>query len=480
MSPPGGTSRSPAHQMNQIPRLIRLIVTAFGMLAAMPSEAAGDVPDDITAERVWTSNRGERIRGTLVEFNFRKVALDLGDRVFWLPMGRLHHGEYNLLLELIESGPGSLFKPGEPWLEEVDAPLDASGRPVAPETRSGIALPIRMVPLPEREWTLRSRPSRIGTGSEGRLSVPPFRGRLVGARENLLLIETGGEVRAFAPVELDGRETAYVREWTQLGVLERDDPEGAAGDRLRGLGFEGWRFWHNLANTEDPDRNSLPYQLFTPTLEPGRAYPLVIVLHGRGEAGMDNVRQFLHPDPLIFVEEELQKRHPCFVMVPQHGEAWYWVSNFFRLPSLQQQLVVKAVRRMMMADYAGRIDPDRIYVVGLWSGGHGGVQMCALYPETFAACVATSSRPRIEWFEDSRFPPMWFFLHDQDSPVFLESLRAFSADMPRHMPQPIVTIHSGDRHEGRREALRDSGVIDWLFEQRLGDPSTELAVGWDG
>ena len=435
--------------------------------------------EDPTQPRIWTSNRGERIHGHLVEFNYRTATIDLGARTFRIPLERLSRQDRQLLLELPTVGPESRFKPGDPWLEDVQPPPDASGRAPAPVNSQGITLPIRLMPLEQRQWTLRDHHSRRSGGTSGTRGIgPSFRGRLVGARENLLLIETQGEVRAIIPHDLQFSDSAYLRQWANMGLLERDDPEGPMGDKLRRLGFNGWRIWRSGRNDLEPFRNSIPYQLYVPELQPQQSYPLVVVLHGRGEGGQDNYQQFRHPDPFMFVEPDLQREHPCFVMVPQHSENWSWVSSTFTEALYHQELVVKAIRRMLTVDYIDRIDPDRIYLVGLWSGGHGAAQLCALFPETFAACVATSSRPFIEWFEHAPIAPMWFFVHDQDHPLILDSLERFRREMPRHMPQPIVTIFSGDRHEGRRAALRDSGMFDWLFSQRLTRPSANPADGW--
>ena len=69
----------------------------------------------------------------------------------------------------------------------------------------------------------------------------------------------------------------------------------------------------------------MPYRLYTPRLEPGRTYPLIVFLHGAGGGGTDNLKQLQGANmfgALTWTLPETQQRHPAFVVAPQSDVNW--------------------------------------------------------------------------------------------------------------------------------------------------------------
>lgn len=64
---------------------------------------------------------------------------------------------------------------------------------------------------------------------------------------------------------------------------------------------------------------SMPYRLFVPAnYDPSKKYPLVMFLHGGGEAGDDNAKQLYSTEgPTIWAKPEEQAKRPAFVLAPQ-------------------------------------------------------------------------------------------------------------------------------------------------------------------
>ena len=67
------------------------------------------------------------------------------------------------------------------------------------------------------------------------------------------------------------------------------------------------------------DGKKLPYRLFKPKNTGKGPYPMLVFLHGIGEKGKDNLRQLKHEQPLIFVQPDVQQKHPCYFLAPQHA-----------------------------------------------------------------------------------------------------------------------------------------------------------------
>ena len=63
---------------------------------------------------------------------------------------------------------------------------------------------------------------------------------------------------------------------------------------------------------------TLPYRLFVPkNYDASQKYPLIVFLHGAGERGGDNEAQLKHAQVLRFASDEVQAKHPAFIVAPQ-------------------------------------------------------------------------------------------------------------------------------------------------------------------
>ncbi|MEM6571787.1 MAG: hypothetical protein AAF957_25460 [Planctomycetota bacterium] len=71
------------------------------------------------------------------------------------------------------------------------------------------------------------------------------------------------------------------------------------------------------AGAVEVEGQRIPYRLVVPAeIEPGRAYPLVLFLHGAGERGEDNETQLVH-FPVRMLTPDRRASMPCFVLAPQ-------------------------------------------------------------------------------------------------------------------------------------------------------------------
>lgn len=116
-----------------------------------------------------------------------------------------------------------------------------------------------------------------------------------------------------------------------------------------------------------------PYRLFLPeNFDPAQQYPLVLVLHGNGSKGTDNVTQ-LNPSYAGWMQPGIQAEYPSIILVPQMPSDWApgsFSAGVFFDPSVIEAM--RAVEDLMDRFYAKDfVDRSRIYVHGASKGGAG-------------------------------------------------------------------------------------------------------------
>ncbi|MXI40247.1 peptidase, partial [Escherichia coli] len=130
----------------------------------------------------------------------------------------------------------------------------------------------------------------------------------------------------------------------------------------------------------------MPYRLYIPkNRKRGKAYPLVLFLHGGGERGTDNQKQLLaNVGAALWASPEVQKKHPSYVLAPQARNAVDGGFALTRNPQNEIDLtnvfqfspdLHKAydVLQHVLTSYL--IDQKRIYATGLSQGGFGTYQL---------------------------------------------------------------------------------------------------------
>ena len=137
------------------------------------------------------------------------------------------------------------------------------------------------------------------------------------------------------------------------------------------------------------------YRLFVPRpLKPTEKYPLLVWLHGVGEAGSDNRLSLRYLDSMLDDSDHAQK-YRLFILVvqcPQACPVWFHTAGAADSGAggPNDMLTVTAeILRKTMREYP--VDQDRIYLAGLSSGGNGCWEMAMRYPELFAAVVPMAS-----------------------------------------------------------------------------------------
>ncbi len=213
------------------------------------------------------------------------------------------------------------------------------------------------------------------------------------------------------------------------------------------------------AKTSQSPAHHITYRLFVPRdLKPGGQYPLLLWLHGAGEGGFDNHFNLRYL-PLVIKDLKHLEKYRFFILVPQcPSPVVVWTNSWAGTDMLTvtHDLLGKIMREQP-------VDPDRVYLFGVCSGGSGCWEMAARYPELFAAVVPTtpgcgdvSHAARLVGI------PIWAF--ESDEPELAEDMVAAiqAAGGNIHLTIPFK------EHDSWHFALEQCDVMNWMLEQRRG------------
>jgi predicted peptidase len=210
---------------------------------------------------------------------------------------------------------------------------------------------------------------------------------------------------------------------------------------------------------------AMPYRLFTPKVEEGRKYPLVLLLHGAGGKGSDNERNLTFM-PRYMSTSEVQQEHPCFIVAPQSARGWDnppadAPAGAPSTGELTVGLVDELARKLP-------IDRDRIYLAGLSMGGWGTTYVMGHWPQPFAAAspMCGAEATNVERYFDK---PIWIWHGDVDVTVPVHVSRDYFRALRDAGGEPLYTELHLVGHGVYHHAIIDPRFIDWLFAQRLGE-----------
>ena len=255
------------------------------------------------------------------------------------------------------------------------------------------------------------------------------------------------------------------------------------------------------------------YRLLKPidlAKNPDKKYPMILSLHGAAGTGNDNVRN-LREWNTVMAQEELRRKHPCFVVAPQSIGPWgtpamaahYTDEKIAKMPKDWQAVIAPRLSRMqnpknanldrvfLLLDALAKefpIDTNRVYVLGHSGGGFGTWTAVAEQPDRFAAAIASAGWLG-PWHDANAVKdvPIWAFqgAKDKTSQVSLgnatfERMKAIGAKVKftelanhGHNVNEAAFAYTGDSpvEGGVTKYASDRcdktpDVWDWLFGQK--------------
>jgi predicted peptidase len=198
-------------------------------------------------------------------------------------------------------------------------------------------------------------------------------------------------------------------------------------------------------------------------------YPLVLVLHGSGAIGTDNVSQ-LGILAKLWAQPDIREKYPAYIVVPQFPQR---SSNYVMdkerkvLVSIPDPCLTTALQLIDSLKKVLPIDARKIYVTGFSMGGSGSVNSLMLRPDLFAAAVPVSGVPAFTQPAVLVKTPLWI-IHgnaDNENPFNSDSLLYHELSTTR-TPQFRFWEIEGLGHDVYSELHTSDILPRWLFRQK--------------
>jgi predicted peptidase len=216
-----------------------------------------------------------------------------------------------------------------------------------------------------------------------------------------------------------------------------------------------------------PNGEQMKYLLFTPAESDAKKnYPVVLWLHGGGSRGEKLSQIIAYGDqhgPLFFAREENQKNFPCFIIAPLCPASRLWANPEAEKPSTESRLVVEILAEIQTNF---RVDPRRLYVLGISLGGYGVWDLIARQPGLFAAAIPICGGGNPGKGERMKTVPLWVFHGEKDDLVDVTESRKM-VEAVRHAGGKVkYTEYPGVGHMAWEPAFREADLLPWLFAQK--------------
>lgn len=219
---------------------------------------------------------------------------------------------------------------------------------------------------------------------------------------------------------------------------------------------------------------TLPYRIYLPKGAGGsKKTPILLLLHGAGERGSDNLTQIRNFKNAFTVAGDIIA--DSIIIAPQcPSYGWWSLDEGYN----DENGWLGAVNRLLenvKSEYKG--DDERIYVSGLSMGGIATWELLQRYPDRFTAAVPVCGGGDTSLAYRLTNIPIWIYHGTADTTVsFYASQDMYDAIVNAGGNMADFKILSGVGHNAWDAAYSDREMFSWLFAQtkkksRAGDNS---------
>ena len=290
----------------------------------------------------------------------------------------------------------------------------------------------------------------IGNAQESTEPVPPQR---VSTSTGIYDVKSPDEIHKFSASEI--RKLIQMENGRNQGAGTVPHPVLVYCFEERACQYTGGKY----QNAE------IKYRLHTPkTVSLGRKYPLIIHLHGAGEAGANNTSSLVHLHSIlpVLIGPEREDFFMLVTQCPEETPGW-----FFRSTTKDGTLdVLVAALEQVIAE--NPIDTRRITVTGVSSGGGGVWMLLSQYPDTFAGAVPTACGAPLQSGQLTALKriPIWSFINKGD--IEPEPIRATMRTLNNVGGSMAFTEIDMSGHNAWRPAMEDYNCFRWMLAQKRG------------
>jgi predicted peptidase len=196
------------------------------------------------------------------------------------------------------------------------------------------------------------------------------------------------------------------------------------------------------------------YWVFLPNnYTPIKKWTTILFLHGWAQGGTggaaasnSGLGEWLTPHAKTF---------PFIAVFPQAANGW-WED-----PVDQDD----AMRVLKLSEEEFRIDPDRITLMGISTGGHAAWEVAARYREQFSALVTFAARADVDVAPKIAEMPIWMFHNETDPIIFSSNSTEMLDALKKAGGHPRFTRVPGIGHYVWEKGQKDE-LFEWLMQQR--------------
>ena len=234
-------------------------------------------------------------------------------------------------------------------------------------------------------------------------------------------------------------------EWFLSHKTDRQQEPAAAGQRKMKL--------------SRPAVMEIEYLLSLPEgySEDGKAWPLMLFLHGAGERGDDVEKVKVHGPPKLIAQG---KSLPFIVVSPQCPSRASWSNP-------DQVAVLTALLDEITEKY--RVDESRVYLTGLSMGGYGTWTLASTYPERFAAIAPICGGGQTRMARRLRNMPIWVFHGAKDNVVPLARSEEMVEAIREAGGSVEFTVYPEATHDSWTVTYDNPKLYDWLLSHTYSD-----------
>ena len=213
-------------------------------------------------------------------------------------------------------------------------------------------------------------------------------------------------------------------------------------------------FSHSKAQQKPEQFNiSVNYLLYLPQdygKDTSKMWPLMVFLHGSGEAGSDIEKVKMHGPPKLI---EQGKQYPFIVVSPQAPQNEGW----------EPQVIIRMIKGIQ-SKY--KVDKERIYLTGLSMGGFGTWNIAEKFPSVFAAIAPVCGGGDTTQVMKLKHIPVWCFHGAKDDVVnpeqsyrMVRALKKFNSDVK-------LTVYPDAKHDSWVPAYNNDSLYTWMLQQK--------------